>query len=90
MNQETKDKISKAMIGNKNGLGHPCSEEKKEKISESQKGRKFTEEHKYKLSLSAKNRNTPCSEEKKKKLSENYPYKRKVYCEELDIVFDSV
>lgn len=90
MNQETKDKISKAMIGNKNGLGHPCSEEKKKKISESQKGRKFTEEHKYKLSLSAKNRNTPCSEEKKKKLSENYPYKRKVYCEELDIVFDSV
>lgn len=26
----------------------------------------------------------------KKKLSQNYPHKRKVYCEELDKVFDSV
>ena len=32
----------------------------------------------------------PCSEEKKKKLSQNYPNKRKVYCEELDMVFESV
>lgn len=90
MNQETKDKISKAMIGNQNGLGHPCSEEKKRKISEAQKGREFSEEHKLKLSIAAKNRHVPCSEEKKEKLSKNHPNKRKVYCEELDMVFDSI
>ena len=84
MNEETKQKISQSLIGNKNGLGHPCSEEKKKKISEAQKGRKFTEEHKQKLSEAAKNRHIPCSEEKKQKLSQNYPNKRKVYCEELD------
>ena len=39
MNEETKQKISNSMKGNKNGAGHPCSEEKKRKISEAQKGR---------------------------------------------------
>lgn len=90
MNEETKQKISQALMGNQNGFGHPCSEEKKKKISEAQKGRKFTEEHKQKLSEAAQKRHVPCSEEKKKKLSQNYPHKRKVYCEELDKVFDSV
>lgn len=90
MNEETRQKISQSMMGNKNGLGHPCSEEKKKKISEAQKGRKFTEEHKQKLFEAAKNRHVPCSEEKKQKLSQNYPNKKKVYCEELDKVFDSV
>ena len=90
MNEETKQKISQSMIGNKNGSGHVCTEEKKQKISEAQKGRKFTEEHKQKLSDAAKNRHVPCSEEKKKILSQNYPHKKQVYCEELDIVYDSV
>ena len=90
MNEETKLKISHSMMGNTNGLGHPCSDEKKRKISESQKGRTFTEEHKQKLSTAAKQRHVPCSEEKKKKLSQNYPNKRKVYCEELDIIYESV
>ena len=35
MSEETKQKISKAMKGNKNGQGIKCSEEKKKKISES-------------------------------------------------------
>ena len=70
MNEETKQKISQAMMGNQNNLGHPCSEEKKKKISNAQKGREFTEEHKQKLSEAAKNRHVPCSEEKKKKISE--------------------
>lgn len=90
MNEETKQKISHSMIGNTNGLGHPCSDEKKRKISESQKGRAFTEEHKQKLSTAAKQRHVSCSEEKKKKLSQNYPNKRKVYCEELNIIYESV
>ena len=90
MNEETRQKITQSMIGNKNNLGHPCSEEKKKKISKAQKGREFTEEHKQKLSEAAKNRHVPCSEEKKQKLSQNYPNKKKVYCEELDRIFDSV
>jgi hypothetical protein len=90
MNEETKQKISNSMKGNKNGLNHPCSEEKKRKISEAQKGRSFTEEHKQKLSEAAKKRHVPCSEEKKQKLSKNYPHKKKVYCQELDTVYESV
>lgn len=89
MNEETKQKISQAMIGNQNSLGHPCSEEKKEKISNAQKGRKFTEEHKQKLSEAAKNRHVPCSEEKKQILKEK-SHKKSVYCEELDKIFESV
>ena len=89
MNEETKQKISQAMIGNQNGLGHPCSEEKKEKISNAQKGRKFTEEHKQKLSEAAKNRHVPCLEEKKQILKEK-SHKKSVYCEELDKIFESV
>ena len=90
MNEETRQKISQSLKGNKNGLGHACSEEKKCKISEAQKGRKFTEEHKQKLSDAAKKRHVPCSEEKRKKISQNYPNKKQVYCEELDMVFESV
>ena len=89
MNEETKQKISKALMGNKNGLGHPCSEEKKRKISKAQKGRQFTNEHKQKLSDAAKKRHVPCSEEKKQLLREK-SHKKPVYCEELDIVFESV
>ena len=89
MNEEAKQKISQAMIRNQNGLGHPCSEEKKEKISNAQKGRKFTEEHKQKLSEAAKNRHVPCSEEKKQILKEK-SHKKSVYCEELDKIFESV
>ena len=89
MNEETKQKISQAMIGNQNNLGHPCSEEKKKKISNAQKGREFTEEHKQKLSEAAKNRHVPCPEEKKQILKEK-SHKKPVYCEELDKIFESV
>ena len=89
MNKETKQKISRAMIGNQNGLGHPCSEEKRQKISKAQKGREFTQEHKQKLSEAAKKRHVPCSEKKKQILKEK-SHKKPVYCEELDKVFESV
>ena len=89
MNEETKQKISQAMMGNQNNLGHPCSEEKKKKISNTQKGREFTEKHKQKLSEAAKNRHVPCSEEKQQILKEK-SHKKPVYCEELDKIFESV
>ena len=89
MNKETKQKISQALMGNQNNLGHPCSEEKKKTISEAQKGREFTEEHKQKLSEAAKSRHVPCSEEKKQILKEK-SHKKPVYCEELNKVFESV
>ena len=87
---EVREKMSKAMMGNKNGLGHPCSEEKKKKISDSQKGRKFSEEHKRKLSEAAKQRRVPCSQDKRKKLSQNYPKQKRVYCVETDTIYRSV
>lgn len=89
MNKETKQKISQALMGNKNGLGHPCSEEKKKKISEAQKGKHLTEEHKQKLSEAAKKRHTPCSEQAKENIRKA-SHKKPVYCEELDTVFESV
>ena len=89
MNEETKQKISQALMGNQNNLGHSCSEEKKKKISEAQKGREFTKEHKQKLSEAAKNHHVPCSEEKKQTLKEK-SHKKPVYCEELNKVFESV
>lgn len=89
MNEETKQKISQAMMGNKNGLGHPCSEEKKRKISEAQKGRTLTEEHKQKLSEAAKKRHTSCSEQAKENIRKS-SHKKPVYCEELDTIFESV
>ncbi len=89
MNNETKQKISQAMMGNKNGLGHPCSEEKKKKISEAQKGKKLTEEHKQKLSEAAKKRHTPCSEQTKENIRKA-SHKKPVYCEELNKIFESV
>ena len=89
MNEETKQKISQAMMGNKNGLGHPCSEEKKRKISETQKGRTLTEEHKQKLSEAAKKRHTPCSKQAKENIRKS-SHKKPVYCEELDTIFESV
>lgn len=87
---EVREKMSKAMMGNKNGLGHPCSEEKKKKISDSQKGRKFSEKHKRKLSEAAKQRHVPCSQDKRKKLSQNYPKQKQVYCVETDTIYRSV
>ena len=89
MNEETKQKISQSLMGNKNGLGHPCSEEKKKKISEAQKGRRLTEEHKQKLSEAAKKRYTPCSEQAKENIRKA-SHKKPVYCEELNKVFESV
>lgn len=90
LSEDAREKKSISMRGNKNGMGHPCSEEKKAKISKAQKGKSLEEQHKEKLSAAASRRHVPCSEEKRKQLSQSYPYKKKVYCEELDKIFDSV
>lgn len=87
---EIRIKMSQAMKGNKNGLGHPCSEEKRQKISNAQKNKTLTEEHRKKLSEAAKIRHTPCSDETKRKISNSYPNKKKVYCKELNCVYSSV
>ena len=88
--QEVRDKIAKALIGNKNSEGIPCSEEKKEKIRRAQQGTTFSESHKQKLSKAAKQRHVACSDEKKEQLSKSYPNKKQIYCLELDKVFESV
>lgn len=54
MSDEARKKLSKSMMGNKNGLGHKCSEEKKKKISDAQKGKTFTKEHKRHISEAKK------------------------------------
>lgn len=87
---EVKEKMSKAMMGNQNGKGHPCSEDKKRKISQAQKGRKLSEEHKKKLSKAAHKRHTPCSDKTRKKLSQKYPNKKPVLCLENNTVYESV
>lgn len=90
MSEESRLKKSRAMLGNKNGLGHPCSKEKARKISEAQKGMVFSEERKRKMSEKAKLRHIPCSEEKIKTLQNNYPHMKQVYCFETNTVYKSV
>ena len=90
MSDEARKKLSAAMTGNKNNYGNHLSEETKEKIRQSNIGKKRTDEERKKMSESAKKRHVPCSEEKKKKLSQSYPNKKRVYWEEQDIIFDSV
>ena len=88
--KEVREIMSIKMMGNKNGYGHRCSEEKKKKISEAQKGRKLTEEHKVKLSLAKKGRShTPPSYETRKKISDAHE-KTPVYGEETDTVYESI
>ena len=90
MTDEVKQKISVALMGNKNSAGRICSEETRKKISQALIGTVFSEERLRHMSEAAKNRHVPCSEEKKMKLRQSYPHKRKVYCVELDTIYESV
>lgn len=90
MPKETCEKISKAMMGNKNNLGRVLSEETKRRISEIQKGKTFTEEHKRRISEAKKGKtHKPLSVESRQKIANAYPNKRKVYCVETDKVYNS-
>lgn len=87
--QETREKIAKGLRGNKNGLGKPCSEEKKKKISEAQKGKTLTEEHKKKLSK-PKSVTYPCSEEKRQHIINAKKDKKSIVCIETNVVYESI
>lgn len=99
LSEEHRKNISKSL------KGHEVSEETKQKMSETKKGRIFTEEHKQKISetmkgktlseetkqkMSEAKKGRTLSEEHRKKLSENNPNATKVYCVELDMVFNTV
>ena len=87
---EVRQKMSLAMRGNRNGLGHPCSAEKKRKISEAQKGRKLTDEHKAQLSAAKKgSHHASPSEETRRKISNSHA-KKPVYCKETDMIYESI
>lgn len=88
--EEIRAIMSEKMRGNKNGLGHTCSEEKKLKISEAQKGRKLTDDHKAKLSAAKKGRpHASPSAQTRKKISDSH-VKKRVYCYETDKVYESI
>lgn len=87
--KETREKISRGLIGNKNGLGKPCSDEKKKKISDSQKGRKLSEGHKQKLSK-PKSVSYPCSEEKRQSIINAKKDKKSIICIETNIEYCSI
>jgi group I intron endonuclease len=88
--KETRDKMSKSMMGNQNGLGKKCSEEKKKKISDAQKGKKLTDEHKNAISNAKKGKShKPLDAISRKKIADKHRKKR-VYCDETDTIYESV
>ena len=87
LNEEHRKKISESL------KGRTFTEETKQKMSETMKGKKLTEETRKKISKIMKGR--ILSEETKQKMSEtmkgkNNPNATKVYCVELDMVFNTV
>lgn len=88
--EEIRQKMSKSMMGNKNGLGKVCSEEKKRKISEAQIGKEVPLDVRLKQAAAAKRRGGHSfTEEQKKKISDSHK-KRAIYCIELDTYYESI
>lgn len=87
--QETRDKIARSAIGNKRNLGRVLSEETRRKISEAQKGRPLTEEHKAKL-RKPKSVTHPCSPETRQRIIDSKKNKKSVICVETGIVYPSI
>lgn len=71
VSQETRDKISKSLIGNNNGSGHIVSEYSKELMRNKATGRKHSEETKKKLSLFFKGKKVSGSH--RKVIIDNHP-----------------
>ena len=87
--KEIRNKISEGLKGNKNGLGKKCSEEKKQKISQAQKGRKLSQERKEKL-RKPKSISYPCSKEKRQKIIEAKKDKKAIICIDNGIEYGSI
>jgi group I intron endonuclease len=70
--KEHRDKIAKALIGNKSRLGHKSTEEQKRKISAAHTGKKLSEEHCANIGLSKRGntfrRGVKLSDETREKL----------------------
>lgn len=79
--EETRRKMSAA------AKGRTFSEETRQKMSEAAKGKIITPEHRMHISQAIRGRKL--SEETKRKLSEAKPKKR-VYCQETEIVYNSI
>lgn len=89
MPQEVRDKISTGLMGNKNGLGKPCSKEKRKKISQAQKGKSLSAEHRKHLSK-PKSVTYPCSEEKRQHIIASKQDKKSIRCVETGIEYGSI
>ena len=90
MTEEIKAKLSKALHGNKNGLGKPCFDEKKEKIRLTQIGKKLSEEHKKAISNAKKGKTHKSLNEISRKKIADAHIKKPVYCEETNTIYESV
>ena len=87
---EVRAKMSKAMMGNTNGLGKVCSDEKKLKISKAQKGKTLSDEHRANISKAkAGKTHKPISQEARQKIADAHQ-KFPVLCVETGIIYPSI
>lgn len=100
-NEESRKKLSETRKGENNpNYGKTFSEETRKKIGKAMKGKTLSEKTKQKMSEATKGENNPMygkkhTEESKQKMSEtkkgkNNPRATKVYCVELDMVFNTI
>ena len=88
--EESRRKLSLAMVGNKNGLGHPCSEEKRKKIGDAQRGRVMPLEQRQHISEAKRGKtHKPISQEARDKIAEKH-VKSPVLCQETQYVYPSI
>lgn len=90
MNELARKKLSASMMGNTNCLGKACPPEKRQKIGDAQRGRKFSAIHRQRISEAKKGRtHKPLSAESRRKIAEKHEMKP-VYCPETDTVYESI